>query len=157
MAFSNWLPDWKGALNSFYDEKLIVLGGISLLGGIAYYYLNIDNNQDNKPTKEQQQKPTENQQQKPEQTTSNPELLSLEQEFNRIVDNLHEQSIIKSKQSDLNYSDIDNLTTKELFSSAYQVSGNYYLRLPISNQIIKLTKEYINIYKDKLKTELESK
>jgi len=22
MAFNNWLPDWKGALNSFYDEKL---------------------------------------------------------------------------------------------------------------------------------------
>lgn len=22
MAFNNWLPDWKGALNAFYDEKL---------------------------------------------------------------------------------------------------------------------------------------
>lgn len=22
MAFNNWLPDWKGALNNFYDERL---------------------------------------------------------------------------------------------------------------------------------------
>jgi len=22
MAFNNWLPDWKGALNNFYEEKL---------------------------------------------------------------------------------------------------------------------------------------
>ena len=22
MVFNNWLPDWKGALNTFYEEKL---------------------------------------------------------------------------------------------------------------------------------------
>jgi len=140
------------------NQLLLMLGVVAVIGLGYYYQDKLFPKTDNKKDAENKKSPQTSQ---GETNYGNVDLSlvseDIKAQFTRITTQINQQPVSSKSFSKITIDDIDDLTVKELFPGSYKVSGNYYLRLPLSNQTIKLTKEYIDLYKDKLKAEFKSK
>jgi len=150
------------------NNNLLLMLGVMAVIGLGYYYQDkLFPKADNNNQATDRKKETENK--KPKEATPSKEgetnygnidlsLVSeeIKAQFTKTITQINQQPASKKTFRKITVNDIDDLTIKELFPNAYKASGNYYLHLINSHQTIELTKEYISIYKAKLKTEFKN-
>ena len=150
------------------NNNLLLMLGVMAVIGLGYYYQDkLFPKADNNNQATDRKKETENK--KPQKVSPSKEgeinygnidlnLVSeeIKTQFTKTITRISKQPASKKNFRKITVDEIDNLTIKELFPKAYKVSGNYYLRLINSHQTIELTKEYISIYKAKLKAEFKN-